>query len=164
MMQGSPYSLSHVLVVRTSHFGLSSHPPNHLVYYYLADNRDRCLTNNTTDNDQRPGPPVHRCLPCRPVKARGYRQGEPSLYLVSRVLWVELDFRGFGNSRGKRSGAKHTGTLVIPSLSSRRNTSRGHRWVARILPLWTAAVQDPMAARQSQPRVEYKDYSLIAHT
>src|SRR3954471_19452453 len=121
-------------VVRTSHIGLSSHPPNHLVfYYYLADNRDRCLTNNTTDNDQRPGPPVHRCLPCRPVKARGYRQGEPSPYLVSRVLLEELDFRGFGNSRGQRSGAKHTGTQVVPSLSSRRNTSRGHRWVARLL-------------------------------
>src|SRR3954469_14040776 len=132
-MQGSPYSLSHVWVVRTSHFGLSSPPPNHLVYYYHADNRDRCLTNNTTDNDQRPGPPVHRCLPCRPVKARGYRQGEPSPYLVSRVLLEELDFRGFGNSRSQRSGAKHTGTLVVPSLSSCRNTTRGHRWVARLL-------------------------------
>jgi len=49
---------------------------------------------NTTDNEQQPGPPVHRCLPCRPVKARGYQQGEPSPYLVSRVLLEELDFRG----------------------------------------------------------------------
>src|SRR3954463_3471187 len=38
---------------------LSCHPPNHLAfYYYLADNRYRCLTNNTTDNEQQQGPPV----------------------------------------------------------------------------------------------------------
>src|SRR4051812_2275118 len=102
--------------------------------------------------------------PVVPSKLCGYRQGEPSPYLVSHVLLEELDFRGFGNSRSQRSGVKHTGTLVVPSLSSRRNTSRGHRWVARLLPLRTTVVQDPMAARQSQPRVEYKDYSLIAHT
>src|SRR3954462_15313004 len=91
------------------------------------------MTNNPTDNKQRPGPPVHRCLPCRPVKARGYQQGEPSPYLVSHVLLVELDFSWFGNSRGQRSGAKHTGTLVVPSLSSRRNTTCMHRWVAQLL-------------------------------
>src|ERR1041385_6952928 len=39
--------------------GLSSHPPNHLAFsYYLPDNRYRCLTNNTTDNEQQQGPPV----------------------------------------------------------------------------------------------------------
>ena len=50
---------------------------------------------HTMDNEQQPGPPVHRCLPCRPVKARGYQQGEPSPYLVSHVLLEEPDFRGW---------------------------------------------------------------------
>src|SRR3954470_22768909 len=36
--------------------------------------------------------PVRRCLPCRPTNSCGYQQGEPSLYLVSCVLLVELDF------------------------------------------------------------------------
>src|SRR3954469_25765131 len=98
--------------------GLSSHPPNHLAfYYYLADNRYRCLTNNTTENEQQQGPPVHRGLPYRPIKARGYQQGEPSPYLFSHVLLVELDFSWFGNSREIRAGAKHAsnvgGTLPV---------------------------------------------------
>src|SRR3954469_3409483 len=101
--------------------------------------------------------------PVVPSKLCGYRQGEPSPYLVSRVLLEELDFRGFGNSRGQRSGAKHTGTLVVPSLSSRRNTTRGHHWVARLLPLRTTVAQVPRASIHSQHRVEYKDFSSIAH-
>src|SRR4051812_1679841 len=86
------------------------------------------------------------------------------LLTLSRDAHEELDFRGFGNSRGQRSDSKYTSTSVVPSLSSRRNTSHGYRWVTRLLPLRTTAVQDPMAARQSQPRVEYKDLPLIAHT
>src|SRR3954465_5683800 len=85
------------------------------------------------------------------------------LLTLSRDAHEELDFRDFGNSRGQRSESKYTSMSVVPSLSSRRNTSRGYRGVTRLLPLGTTAVQDPMAARQSQPRVEYKDYSLIAH-
>src|SRR3954471_11756843 len=103
-------------------------------------------------------------FPVVPSKLCGYRQGEPSPYLVSRVLLEELDFRSFGNSRGQRSGAKYTVTLVVPSLSSRRNTTRGHRWVARLLPLRKTVAQVPRADIRSQHRVEYKDYSSIAHT
>ena len=82
------------------------------------------------------------------------------LLTLSRDAHEELDFRDFGNSGGQRTESKYTSTSVVPSLSSRRNTSREYRWVTRLLPLRTAVVQDPMAARQSQPRVEYKDYSL----
>ena len=68
----------------------------------------------------------------RPVTSRGYRQGDPSPYLISRVLLEELDFRGLvtlaDNDQGP--GPPLTG---IPALSSRRNTSRGHRWVTRLL-------------------------------
>src|SRR3954462_1965222 len=86
------------------------------------------------------------------------------LLTLSRDAHEELDFRDSGNSRGQRSESKYTSTSVVPSLSSHRNTSRGYRGVTQLLPLRTTVVQDPMAARQSQPRVEYKDYSLIAHT
>ena len=141
------------------------HRINLVILINLRDNRYRCLdlTDPRSTTGVRTTSNVGAC-PVVPPSHCGYRQGEPSPYLVSRVLLVELDFRGFGNSRSQRSRAKHTGTLVVPSLSSRRNTSRGHRWVARLLPLRTTVVHNPMAARQSQPRVEYKDYSLIAHT
>src|SRR3954469_25136429 len=86
------------------------------------------------------------------------------LLTLSRDAHEEVDFRDFGNSRGQRSESKYTSTSVVPSLLSRRNTSRGYRWVTRLLPLRTTVARDPKAARQSQPRVEYKDYSLIAHT
>ena len=81
------------------------------------------------DNEQQPGPPVHRCLPCRPVKARGYQQGEPSPYLVSHVLLEELDFHGLVTLAANEQVQAH---LPLPEqvaaiLSSRRNTSRGHR-------------------------------------
>ena len=46
---------------------------------------------------RQPGPPpITRAggrLPYRPVNSCGYQQGEPSPYLVSRVLLEELDFR-----------------------------------------------------------------------
>ena len=53
---------------------------------------------NTTDNEQQQGPPplpepVAAC-PVVPSKLCGYRQGEPSPYLISRVLLEEPDFRG----------------------------------------------------------------------
>ena len=64
----------------------------------LRDNRYRCLdlTDSRTTTAARSTPITRAsgCLPCRPTKSCGYRQGEPSPYLVSRVLLVELDFRG----------------------------------------------------------------------
>src|SRR3954464_7733797 len=57
------------------------------------------------------------------------------LLTLSRDSHEELDFRNFDNSRGQRSESKYTSTSVVPSLSSRRNTSRGYRWVTRLLPL-----------------------------
>src|ERR1041385_2256023 len=54
--RGGPTPKPHVKVVRTSLCGLSSHPPE------------------------------RRCLLCRPTNSCGYQQGEPSPYLVSRLL------------------------------------------------------------------------------
>src|SRR3954462_12955929 len=48
------------------------------------------------DNDNSQNHQYRRCLPCRPTNSYGYQQGEPSPYLVSRVLLVELDFRTTG--------------------------------------------------------------------
>ena len=64
---------------------------------------------------QQPGPPllpepVAAC-PVVPPSLCGYRQGQPSPYLVSRVLLEELDFRSLGNSREIRAGAKHTSNV-----------------------------------------------------
>ena len=65
----------------------------------LRDNRYRCLdlTDSRTTTAAR-STPITRAggrLPCRPTKSCGYRQGEPSPYLVSRVLLEEPDFRGW---------------------------------------------------------------------
>ena len=49
--------------------------------------------------------------PVVPPSLCGYRKGEPSPYLVSRVLLEELDFRSFGNSREIRAGAKHASNV-----------------------------------------------------
>ena len=70
---------------------------------------------------QQPGPPVHRCLPCRPTKSCGYQQGEPSPYLVLRVLFEELDFRttGYLTAIEQVPGLPCTGGI---HLSCRSNT------------------------------------------
>src|ERR1041384_449544 len=131
----------------------------------LRDNRYRCL--DLTD----PRTTTSVRTTSTSVPALSSHQVSAVTNKVSRLLTLSrmcapggARLSWFGNSRGQRSGSKHTGTLVVPSLSSRRNTSRGHRWVARLLTFRTTVTQDPMAVRQSQPRVEYKDYSLIAHT
>src|ERR1041385_5882025 len=104
-------------------------------------------------------------MPCHPVKARGYQQGEPSPYLVSRVLLVELDFSWFGNSREIRAGAKHASNVgrtlpVVPDAIPLAGTTG----LPDFLPLRTTVDQDPRTSIQIQQRVEYEDYSSIAHT
>src|SRR3954466_5059713 len=55
-------------------------------------------------------------------------------------------------------------TSVVPSLSSRRNTSRGYRWVTRLLPLRTSVARDPKAELRSQQQVEPRGLLLdISH-
>ena len=76
------------------------------------------------------------------------------LLTLSRDAHEELDFRDFGNSRGQRTESKYTSTSVVPSLSSYRNTSRGYRWVTRLLPLRTTVARDPKAELRSRQRVE----------
>ena len=71
------------------------------------------------------------------------------LLTLSRDAHEELDFRVFGNSRGQRTESKYTSTSVVPSLSSRRNTSRGFRWVTRLLPSRTPV--DSGSYQQVQP-------------
>src|SRR4051812_16443375 len=61
---------------------------------------------------KQPGPQVHRCLPCRPTNSCGYRQGEPSPYLVSCVLLVELDFRTTEYLSATSKDQDHDGILM----------------------------------------------------
>src|SRR3954467_6735315 len=74
--------------------GYSSHPPNPLsiLLIFCRNNRYRCpyLGESRTTTAARSTPitrPGGR-LPRRPTKSCGYQQGEPSPYLVSRVLLV----------------------------------------------------------------------------
>src|SRR3954465_5732786 len=86
------------------------------------------------------------------------------LLTLSRDAHEELDFRDFGNSRGQRSESKYTSTSVVPSLSSRRNTSRGYRWVTQLLPLRKTVARDPKAELRSRHQVEPRGLLLdISH-
>src|ERR1043165_9002829 len=86
------------------------------------------------------------------------------LLTLSRDAHEELDFRDFGNSRGQRSESKYASTSVVPSLSSRRNTSHGFRWVTRLLPLghlWLGTLR-----RSYGVDIKWipEDYSSVSHT
>src|SRR4051812_48150498 len=72
---------------------------------------------------QQPGPPVHRCLPCRPTNSCGYQQGEPPPYLVSRLLFEELDFRTTGYLMANEQGPGPR--WYPPVLPSRYNPCAG---------------------------------------
>src|SRR3954463_5715090 len=86
------------------------------------------------------------------------------LLTLTRVCSVELDFRTTGYPSATNStGPPHTGGIHLTRRSA-KILCAGTVGSPDSLPVRTTAVQDPMAARQSQPRVEYKDYSLIAHT
>src|SRR3954465_477157 len=104
-------------------------------------------------------------LPCRPTNSCGYQQGEPSPYLVSRLLFGELDFPTTGYLTAIKQVPDPTYTGGI-HLSCRSNTipCAGTVGSPDSLPLRTTVFQYPMTAIQSQQRVEYKDYSSIAHT
>src|SRR3954471_24796492 len=55
-------------------------------------------------------------------------------------------------------------TSVVPSLSSGCNTSRGYRWVTRLLPLSTTVARDPKAELRSRQQVEPRGLLLdISH-
>jgi len=67
------------------------------VFIISRDNRDRCPDWVTRGQRQAPSPPlITRAgsirLPCRPVTSRGYQQGDPSPYLISRALLEAHDF------------------------------------------------------------------------
>src|ERR1041385_7268445 len=74
-------------------------------------------TKLTRGQRQQSGPPVHRCLPCRPTKSLQLPEGEPTPYLISRVLFVELDFRGLVTLARYEQGPSTPVTSVVHSLS-----------------------------------------------
>src|ERR1043165_2249750 len=86
------------------------------------------------------------------------------LLTLSRDAHEELDFRYFGNSRGQRSESKYTSTSVVPSLSSRRNTSCGYRWVTRLLPLGQPWLGTLRRSYGVDIKWSPEDYSSISHT
>src|SRR3954468_7044958 len=84
----------------------------------LRDNRYRCLdlTDPRSTTAVRTTSNVGAC-PVVPPSHCGYRQGEPSPYLVSRVLLAELDFRGLVTLARYAQGPSTPVTSVVPSLS-----------------------------------------------
>src|SRR3954471_515040 len=104
-------------------------------------------------------------LPCRPTNSCGYQQGEPSPYLVSRLLFEELDFHTTGylsatnKYQARRTLVEYTCPVVLIQYPARAPLGHPTPYL-----LWTLVVQYPRMAIQSQQRVEYKDYSSIAHT
>ena len=87
-----PYSL--IIVVCSGKIQLQHKASSYRGHGYpnRLNSLQGCTTVQPTRSDLQGGVNLVRGLPCRPVKARGYRQGEPPPYLVSRVLLVELDF------------------------------------------------------------------------
>src|SRR3954468_10045606 len=96
---------------------------------------------------QQSGPPVHRCLPCRPTNSCGYRQGELSPYLVSRVLFEELDFRTTGCLTDNEQGPGPR--WYPPVLPSRSNPCAGTVGSPDSLPVRTPV--DSSAYHQVKP-------------
>src|SRR3954471_12700621 len=86
--------------------GYSSHPPNPLSILLFSVGTTVIVGPFWMSRGQRqqPGPPVHRCLPCRPTNSCGYQQSEPSPYLIARVLLEELDFRTTGYLTANEQG------------------------------------------------------------
>src|SRR3954468_14627224 len=58
-------------------------------------------------------------LPCRPTNSCGYQQGEPSPYLVSCLLFEELDFRttGYLTAIEQVPGPPYTGGIHLSCWS-----------------------------------------------
>ena len=135
-------------VVHTGLCGLSSHPPELLVILLLSVRTTVIVAPFWVSRGQRqqPGPPVHRCLPCRPTNYCGYQQGEPSPYLISRVLLEELDFRGLvslaANDQDPSTPVHRSYPLSHPVTIPFAGTVGSPDF----LPLRTTVVQDPRAA------------------
>src|SRR4051812_9340854 len=91
-------------------------------------------------------------LPCRPTNSGGYQQGEPSPYLVSRLLFDELDFRTteYLSAIEQVPGLPYTGGI---HLSCRPDTIHRAGTVGSpdSLPVRTTVVQYPRTAIQSLP-------------
>src|SRR3954467_6656460 len=91
--------------------GYSSHPPNPLrnLLFFVETTVIVAPFWLSRGQRQQSVPPVHRCLPCRLTNSCGYNQGEPSPYLISRVLLEELDFRTTGYLTATSKNQAHDG-------------------------------------------------------
>ena len=86
------------------------------------------------------------------------------LLTLSRVAHEELDFRDLVTLADNDQSPSTPVTSVVPTLLSRRNTSRGYRWVTRLLPVRTSVARDPKAELRSRQQVEPRGLLLdISH-
>src|SRR3954465_11375568 len=106
--------------------GYSSHTPNPLsiLIIFCRNNRD-CfpyLSESRTTTAAR-STPITRAggrLPCRPTNSCGYRQGEPSPYLVSCLLRRDrLLYNRVSLGHEQVSGPPHTGGIHLIRCSAK---------------------------------------------
>src|SRR3954463_13534357 len=117
----------------------------------------------TRGQRQQSGPPVTSVPALSSHQVTAVTVKVNRLLTLSRDAHEELDFRDFGNSRGQQTESKYTSKVgrTLPVVSSQylSRVPLGHP----TLTFRTTVDRDPKAARQIQPLVEYKDYSLIDH-
>src|SRR4051812_34950629 len=116
----------------------------------LRDNRYRCLdlTDSRSTTATRTTSNIGDCSVVPPSHC-GYHQGGPSPYLDSRrSRGARLSVISVNLADNNQSPSTPV-TSVVPSLPSRRNTSRGYRWVTRLLPSRTPV--DSGSYQQVQP-------------
>src|SRR3954466_9980280 len=131
----------------------SSHPPDPLriLIIICRDNRYRCPylgeSRTTTAARSTTITRVGGRLPCRPTNPCGYQQVEPSPYLVSCLLFEELDFRttGYLTAIEQVPGPSYTDGI---HMSCRFDTIpyAGTIGSPDYLPLRTTIVRDPRVA------------------
>ena len=112
-------SFSHEEVVRNGPPPSQDIHPNHLSILLLTCSQPLSLpdlTDPRTTTAVRTTSNVGAC-PVVPPSLCGYRQGEPSPYLISPVLLGELDFRGLVTLARYEQGPSTPVTSVVPSLS-----------------------------------------------
>src|ERR1043165_7521571 len=136
--------------------GYSSHPPNTLsiLLVFCRINRDRCTylgeSRSTTAARSTPITRAGGRLPCHPTNSLWLPTRRtvslPCLAFAPKSSTFMISVALAANYQSPSTPV----TSVVPSLSSRRNTSRGYHWVTRLLPCRTSMARDPKAELQSR--------------
>ena len=103
-------------------------------------------------------------LPCRPTNSCGYQQGEPSPYLVSRLLRrAQLSYNRISFGHEQVPGPPHTVGIHLTRCSA-KILCAGTVGSPDFIPLRTSVARDPKAELRSRHQVEPRGFLLdISH-